>query len=434
MSIYNREVETMPREELEQLQIERLQSILNRVFRHVAFYQQRFGSCGLEPGDLCRLESLAELPFTTKADLREAYPYDMFAVPLRDVVRIHSTSGTTGTPIGVGYTINDVRNWSRLTARVLVAAGVGEHDLVQIAFPNLSTGLFGFHYGAERLGAGVVPASQPDIHEQIRIMRDYKTTALVSTPGYALHIAAALEEMKIHPQQLNLKCALLGGHPWSEALRQEIEDRLQLEAFDNYGLSEILGPGISGECSEHNGLHINEDHFLVEVVDVKTLRPLPPGEEGELVFTSLSKEAFPLIRYRTGDLGALLPGECGCGRTLARMSRVAGRCDDLVIIGSLKFFPDRVAEILRQCHGMGPRAELIIDGRVGEEQVTLHAELAEKGLQLDRMKELQALKQHCRRLLEEGLGLMAEVSLVETGALPAVSGKRSIVITDRRKN
>ena len=327
--IYDPRSEKIPRDELDQLQIERLQSTLNRVYRNVAFYRAAFDAHRINLEGIRDVRSLAELPFTTKDDLRKSYPYDMFAVPLKDIVRIHSTSGTTGKPVVVGYTRNDLKAWTECTARVLAAAGITEHDVVQIALDySLYAGGFGFHQGAELIGASVIPASlTASIEKQIVIMRDFKTTALISTPSHAMNIATGLEEMGVRPEQLRLRLGLFSGERWGEQLRQQIEQRLRITATDTYGLTEILGPGIAGECHLRRGLHINEDHLIVEVVDQKTLKPVAAGEEGELVFTTITKEGFPLIRYRTGDISSVDPAPCPCGRTFARMARVTGRTD-----------------------------------------------------------------------------------------------------------
>jgi len=354
--IYQQSCETMPRDELEQLQIERLQMTLNRVYRNVAFYRKGFDAAGVDIGKIRSVGDLKELPFTTKEDLHASYPYDMFAVPLKDIVRIHSSSGTTGRPIVVGYTKNDIQHWSALTARVLTAAGITEHDFVQIAFEySLFTGGLGFHYGAERIGASVIPSSASgNIQKQLYIMKDYKTSALLSTPSFAITIASNLREMGIHPESLNLRVGIFGAEPWSDAIRARIEDELRLDAYDSYGLSEIMGPGVSGECAHKCGLHVNEDHFIVEVIDPATGAPLGYGAEGELVFTTITKEGVPLIRYRTGDLGTLTGGTCECGRTFARMSRVSRRIDDMIIVRGVKIVPRQIEEILLRVEGARP--------------------------------------------------------------------------------
>ena len=297
------EKECMSREDLEQLQLERLQSTLYRVGTHVPFYKKKFEEGKLNFDNFRSLDELRRLPFTVKQDLRDNYPYGLFAVPLRDVVRVHSSSGTTGLATVVGYSRNDIKNWSNLVARILTEAGVTKDDVIQIAFGyGLFTGGFGIHYGAERLGASVIPISAGNTKTQIQIMQDFKTTALVCTPSYALVIADTMMEMGINPNGLSLRYGLFGAEPWSEAMRKEINEKLGIVATDNYGLSEVMGPGVAGECQECNGLHINEDHFLLEVIDPETLEPVEPGEIGELVITTLTKEAFPMIRYRTRDL------------------------------------------------------------------------------------------------------------------------------------
>ena len=341
------DAECQDRAALEQLQLERLEATLSRVHRNVPFYRQRFDALGFDPESLRDPADLRRLPFTTKEDLRLAHPYGLFAVPLRDVVRLHASSGTTGQPTVVGYTRNDLKTWAGLVARLLVAGGVTRDDVVQVAFNyGLFTGAFGLHAGAERLGCSVIPASSGHTRKQIAVMQDYRTTALVSTPSYALQVADTMAELGVDRNALALRHGLFGAEPWSEALRRELEERLGITATDNYGLSEVMGPGVAGECQARSGLHVAEDHFLVEVVHPETLAPVAPGELGELVITTLTREAFPLIRYRTRDLTRLLPGPCPCGRTLGRMARLAGRTDDLLIVKGAKFFPSQVEAVL----------------------------------------------------------------------------------------
>jgi len=331
---WEQENERMEREELQQLQLERLQATLHRVYMNVPFYRKKFDELGIDPDGFKSLSDLRNLPFTSKHDLMDNYPYGLFAVPLREVVRIHASSGTTGMSTVVGYTKNDIKTWSNLVARILTAGGITKDDVVQIAFGyGLFTGGFGLHYGAERIGASVIPISSGNTRRQVKIMQDFKTTALVCTPSYALLIADGISEAGINVNSLSLKYGLFGAEPWSEGMRQEIQQRLKIAATDNYGLSEVMGPGVAGECLERNGLHINEDHFLAEVIDPHTLQPVPPGEVGELVITTLTKEAFPVIRFRTRDLTRLITEPCPCGRTLAKMGKVMGR---RMICSSLK--------------------------------------------------------------------------------------------------
>jgi len=432
--IYSREFEVMPREDLEQLQIERLQATLNRVYRNVAFYKHVFDESNVAASEIRSLDDMRRLPFTSKDDLRRSYPYDMFAVPLRDVVRIHTTSGTTGKPIVMGYTKNDLSIWASLIARILTAAGITNNDFVQIAFPyGLTTAGFGFHYGAEKIGASVIPASTPDIQRQLLVMRDYKTTSLVSTPGYALHIASSLEELGIHPEELNLKTGLFGAEPWSENLRSEIERGLRIRAFDNYGLSEIIGPGVAFECDERSGLHINEDHFIAEVVDPESLEPMGPGERGELVFTTITKQGFPLIRYRTGDISTLIEEPCPCGRTLRRMERVSGRTDDMIIVEGINVFPSQVEEVLLQVEGTVPHYQLVLQRSAGIDVMELQVEIPENVPFGDEVKRLQDFQQTVKRHLDSALGISTRVVLLEPRSIDRSTGGKIRRVIDRRE-
>jgi len=412
--IYNAKLEQMPREELTQLQIERLQSTLNRVYRNVAFYKESFDENRIDISTIRSVDDMRQLPFTTKEDLRKSYPYNMFAVPLRDIVRIHSTTGRTGRPIAIGYTRNDISHWSELVARVLAGTGVTENDFVQLAFDyNMFTGGLGLHYGAEKIGASVIPSSQSgNVQRQIHIMKDYKTTVLLSTPSYALRIAGNLKEMGIHPDELNLRLGIFGAEPWSESIRTRIEERLHLQAFNIYGINEMMGPGVSGECSERNGLHINEDHYIVEIIDPLTWESLPHGTEGELVITTITREGFPLIRYRTGDLSMIIEEPCPCGRTTLRMSRVAARSDDMVVINGINVFPAQVGETLKKTTGYDPRFQIIIEEVAGEDVMEIQVEVLEKMFD-DEIKKLLALKGSITTGLERELGVTARVTFVE---------------------
>jgi phenylacetate-CoA ligase len=404
--------ECMDREELEQLQLERLQTTLNRAYRNVPFYRRRFDEVGFDPEGLRRIQDLRKLPFTTKADLVQSYPYGMFAVPLRDVVRLHASGGTGSAAIVMAYTRNDIKTWSNLMARMLVAGGVTKDDVVQITFDyGLLVGAFGVHYGAERLGASVIPTSSGNTKRQLKIMQDYKTTVLVSTPGYALHLAEAVREQGLSQSAFSLRVALLGGEPWSEEMRRQIQERLYVSAVDDYGLSELMGPGIAGECLEKSGLHVNEDHFLFEVVDPATLEPVPPGQMGELVMTTLTKEAFPLVRYRTRDLSALLPGPCPCGRTLARIRRIAGRSDDMIIIRGVTVHPTAVETVLREVHGSLPSYQIVVEREGGLDQATLHLHVDDT-LFFDEMRRQTEFLEKVRRRLSSELGVTFEVRLV----------------------
>jgi phenylacetate-CoA ligase len=432
--IYSREYETILREDLEQLQIERLQATLNRVYRNVAFYKHSFDEQKIDVEKIKSLDDLKYLPFTTKEDLQKGYPYDMFAVPLRDVVRIHSTSGTTGKPIVVGYTKNDLNVWASLIARILTAVGLTNSDFVQIAFNyGLTTAAFGFHYGAEKIGASVIPSSIEDVQRQLMIMRDYKTSALVSTPGYALHIASTIDELKIHPDELFLKTGLFGAEPWSENLRAKIEDHLHIKAYDNYGLSEVLGPGVAFECMERNGLHVNEDHFIVEIVDPQSLQPVQKGERGELVFTTITKQGYPLIRYRTGDISALVDETCPCGRTLHRISRISGRTDDMIILEGINVFPSQIEQVLLQVEGSVPHYQIVLYRDAGVDAMELKVEIPGNLPEGDEMRILQEFKENIRLQLESVLGVRTKVTLVEPKSLDRSSGSKMKRVIDQRE-
>jgi phenylacetate-CoA ligase len=424
--------ECMHREELEQLQLERLQATLNRVYGRVPFYRKKFDEIGITPEDITSLNDLARLPFTTKADLRDNYPYGLFAVPMREVVRIHASSGTTGAPTVVGYTRNDIRTWANVVARILTMGGVTKDDVIQIAFGyGLFTGGFGLHYGAERIGASVIPASSGNTPRQIKIMQDFKTTALVSTPSYALLIGETLREMGLPTSALSLRWGLFGAEPWSDAMRQEIEERLGIVATDNYGLSEVIGPGVSGECLERKGLHINEDHFILEIVDPETLKPVPPGEVGELVLTTLTKEAFPMIRYRTRDLTRLLSGDCPCGRTGRRMSRVLGRSDDMLIIKGVNVFPSQVEAVLFEIEGTEPHYQIVVDRKGAMDEATVLVEAAES-IFFDQMRRQKEMVERIQKRLAQELGVTFDVKLVEKKTLARFEGKAERVVDNRK--
>ena len=423
--------ECMNREDLEQLQLERLQSTIFRVTNHVPFYRNMFKKIHLDPDGFRSLSELRRLPFTTKSDLRQNYPYGLFAVPLRDVVRIHSSSGTTGTATVVGYTRNDIKPWSNLVARVLTAAGVTKDDVIQIAFGyGLFTGGFGLHYGAERIGASVIPISSGNTKRQIQIMQDFKTTALVCTPSYAMLIADTMLDMGININGLSLKWGLFGAEPWSEAMRTEINNKLHITATDNYGLSEVMGPGVAGECLECNGLHINEDHFLIEVINPNTLEPVLPGEVGELVITTLTKEAFPLIRYRTRDLTRLISEPCACGRTNRRMTRILGRTDDMLIIKGVNVFPTQIENVLFEIEGTEPHYQIVVERENHQDKATVLVEVVES-IFFDEMKKQRQLVEKIKKQLASELGISVDVKLVEEKTLERFEGKGQRVIDKR---
>ncbi len=421
------EEECMDREELEQLQLERLEATLSRVHRNVPFYGKRFDELGFDPDELRSAADLRRLPFTTKEDLNESYPYALFAVPLRDVVRLHTSGGTGEAAVVMGYTRNDLKTWASLMARLLVASGVTKDDVIQITFDyGLFTGAFGVHQGAERLGASVIPSSSGNTKRQIKIMQDYKTTVLVSTPSYALHVAESMQELGVSPAALSLKHALLGGEPWSQVMRRRIEEQLGVTATDGYALSEVMGPGIAGECLERNGLHINEDHFLVEVVDPVSLEPVPPGQPGELVLTTLTKEAFPLVRYRTRDLTSLVHEPCPCGRTSVRMRRVERRTDDMLIIRGVTVHPSAVEAVLRDVEGKEPRYQLVVERPRTLDEATVLLEVSES-MFFDEMKRQTGFRETVKRRLASELGVTFEVRLVEKKTFERTAQRGKVV-------
>jgi phenylacetate-CoA ligase len=433
MRIWDPTYECMPREELDQLQLERLQATLNRVGKTVTCYRRKFDEAGINPEDIMSLGDLAKLPFTTKEDLRLNYPYGMFAVPLREVVRIHSSSGTTGKPTVVGYTKNDIKNWSNLVARFMTAAGVTHDDVVQIAFGyGLFTGAFGLHYGAEAIGASVIPMSAGNTEKQIMIMQDYKTSALVCTPSYAITLASRMEQMGIDPKGLSLRVGLFGAEPWSEAMRREIENRLFISATDNYGLSEIIGPGVAGECECKCGMHLFEDAFIPEIIDPETCQVLPHGSVGELVLTTLTKEAFPMIRYRTRDITSLDYSECDCGRTLVRMRKTMGRTDDMLIIRGVNVFPSQLEEVLFDVEGCEPHYQLVIGREGAMDVLEVRIEVTES-IFFDEMKKQRAFLEMVEKRINSLLGVSVSVKLVEPNSIPRHEGKALRIIDNRNQ-
>ncbi len=426
------ENECMDRDELAQLQLERLEATLNRVYLNVPFYRKKFDELKIDIDGIRSVEEIRQLPFTTKNDLRDNYPYGLFAVPLREVVRIHASSGTTGMSTVVGYTRNDLKTWSNLVARVLTAGGITKDDVVQIAFGyGLFTGGFGIHYGAEKIGASVIPISSGNTSRQIKIMQDFKTTALICTPSYALLIADTIREMNINTSSLSLKYGLFGAEPWSESMRREIEQKLKIVATDNYGLSEVMGPGVAGECLERNGLHINEDHFLVEIINPETLEPAKPGEVGELVITTLTKEAFPVIRFRTRDLTRVISEPCPCGRKFRRMNRVMGRTDDMLIIKGVNVFPSQIEAVLFDIEGTEPHYQIIVERKGALDSVKVLVEASES-IFFDEMKKQNELIELIKRRLAAELGIGVDVRLVEKKTLERSEGKAKRVV-DMRK-
>jgi phenylacetate-CoA ligase len=433
--IYNEEFETLPREALEALQLKRLQQTAQRVYHNVGFYKKSFDKAGVSPESLRSLADLRRFPFTTKQDLRDNYPFGLFATPMSNVVRLHASSGTTGASTVVGYTKRDLDLWAELMARCYTAADLTQNDIIHIAYGyGLFTGGLGAHYGAEKIGASVIPMSGGNTKRQITILQDFAPTAVCCTPSYALNLAEQGYAMGVDMRTLALRAGIFGAEPWTEQMRDEIEKALNIKAFNIYGLSEILGPGVSMECSEaREGMHIFEDHFLVETIDPQTGEVLPPGAEGELVFTTLTKEAFPLIRYRTRDISRLNPAPCRCGRTSYRMERVMGRSDDMLIIRGVNVFPSQIEAVLIGIEGLEPHYQLIVDREGTLDTLEVQVELSEKRFAgADEIKTLQKLEMQLKKDMKDYLGITAKIKLVEPRTLQRSEGKASRV-TDKRK-
>ncbi|NQU43577.1 phenylacetate--CoA ligase [bacterium] len=431
--IFNETYECMPREKLRQVQSERLRDAVRRVYDNVRPYRRKMEEMGVTPADIQTIDDLPKLPFTVKEDLRDSYPFGMFAVPMKDVVRVHSSSGTTGKPTVVGYTRNDINNiWAEVMARTICCANGTPDSVVHVAYGyGLFTGGLGVHYGAEKLGATVIPISGGNTKRQIMIMRDFGSTILACTPSYSLYIADICDEMGIDPRSLPLNAAILGAEPWTNEIRNEIEKRFDIIALDIYGLSEIIGPGVSSECPEKCGLHVNEDHFYPEIIDPVSGQPVPDGQRGELVFSCITKEAFPLLRYRTRDISMLMREPCGCGRGLARMERISGRTDDMLIIRGVNVFPSQIESVLIAIEGTEPHYELVVDKRGVLDELEIRVEVNQK-LFSDEVRGLEELRNRIQAEIESVLGLNATVRLVEPRTIPRSEGKAKRVIDNRK--
>jgi phenylacetate-CoA ligase len=427
------EIETLPRSGLESIQLKRLRTLVHRMYDKVAPYRAKMDAAGIKPDDIRSLADLRHLPYTSKDDLRDNYPFGLFATPMNDVIRVHASSGTTGKPTVVGYTREDINLWTSVMARCLAMAGVTKDDMVHNAYGyGLFTGGLGAHYGIEAIGAAVVPVSGGNSKRQVTIMRDFGSTVLLSTPSYALNLADAMADAGISPDDLKLRVGIHGAEPWSENMREEVERKLGIRAVDIYGLSEIIGPGVAMECLHaQNGMHILEDNFLPEVVDPETLEPLPPGMTGELVFTTLTKEAFPLIRYRTKDISRLILEPCACGRTLVRMEKIMGRTDDMLIIRGVNVFPSQVEHVLMGIDGVEPhyRIEVTRDGNL--DVMSVLVEVSEN-IFSDEIKVLENLTRKIQVEIKDMLGVTCKVKLVEPRSIQRSEGKAQRVI-DRRK-
>jgi phenylacetate-CoA ligase len=422
----------MDRNGISQIQSERLRETVERVYFNVPYYRQKMQEAGLGPESIHSIRDLSRLPFTTKNDLRDNYPFGLFAVPMSEIVRVHASSGTTGKPTVVGYTRNDISTWSEVMARTLTSAGANRNDFIQVAYGyGLFTGGLGLHYGGEKIGASVIPISGGNTVRQIQLMHDFGSTVLACTPSYALFLAEAIQESGIKREELKLRVGVFGAEPWTENMRREIEDKLQIKAIDIYGLSEVIGPGVASECLVQEGLHINEDHFFPEIIDPETLLPLPEGSTGELVFTTLTKEGLPLIRYRTRDLTRLSYDTCKCGRTMVRMEKCLGRSDDMLIIRGVNLFPSQVESVLLEMSEIKPHYLLIVDRVNNLDTLELKVEVDEAFFQ-DKISQLESLRQKIQTNLENALGLGIKVHLVEPKAIERSEGKAKHVI-DKRK-
>jgi phenylacetate-CoA ligase len=426
--IWDKTHECLSRTALDRLQLDRLQTTVRRVYDSVPFYRRKLDEAGVTPADIRSLRDVQRLPFTIKDDMRANYPYGLFATPMKDIVRIHSSSGTTGKPTVVGYTRRDLDTWSELCARFICAAGVGPDDIAQVAFGyGLFTGGFGLHYGLERVGASVIPASAGNTERHVMLLTDFGSTAVVCTPSYAIHLAEAVHAAGKR-DRIKLRWGLFGAEPWTNEMRAEIESKLGLSATDNYGLSEIIGPGVSGECEERkDGLHVSEDHFLAEIVDPETLEPLPFGAHGELVITTLTKEALPLLRYRTRDITRLNPEPCACGRTTTRMEKVRGRTDDMLIVRGVNVFPSQIESVLLECEGTAPHYLLVLRKEGALDALEVQVEISEP-LFSDRMRELHQLEAKIHNRLESVLGLSIRLKLVEPRTIARSEGKAKRVV------
>ncbi len=429
--IWNPEYESMSRDELRELQFKRLQMTLRWVYENVPFHRERWTAMKLKPGDVHSLDDVRKLPFTVKADFKAAYPYGLFALPLEKVIRIHASSGTMSNPTVVGYSRGDLSTWSELCARVAIAGGARFHDVAQIAFEyGLTTGAFGMHAGLERVGVTVIPASTGNTHRQLQIMRDFKTTVLVGTPSYVMHLTDVALESGCDLSELRLRVGLLGSEPWTNQMRCELERRTGMSACDIYGLSEVIGPGVSYECWNKDGLHISEDHFLVEVVDPQTGEPVPEGKEGELVFTSLTKEAVPVIRYRSGDLATISYRACACGRVLARHSKVYARTDDMFVIRGVNIYPSSIEAVLLDTEQAEPHYRVVLYREGSLDQIEIQIEVSPSFFS-DEVRKLQGFQRHVEERLRQELGIRPRVRLVEPKTISREPGPPGRVIDNR---
>ncbi|MGN0578509.1 MAG: phenylacetate--CoA ligase family protein [Ruminiclostridium sp.] len=429
---WNKDMECAERYEMQALQSFRLSKTVKRVYENVPLYRERMDAAGVKPEDIRTVDDLKKLPFTYKQDLRDTYPYGMFAVPMDKVVRLHASSGTTGKQIVVGYTQNDLDMWAECCARALTAAGADEKDFMHVSYGyGLFTGGLGLHGGAEKIGMTVIPVSTGNTKRQINIIKDFGSTVICCTPSYALYLAETMEEEGITKEDIKLKAGLFGAEPWTEEMRKDIENKLGLKALDIYGLTEVVGPGVAFECEEQTGMHINEDNFIVETIDPDTGEVLPEGEQGELVFTCITKEAFPLIRYRTRDIGVLSRKPCSCGRTLVKMLKPRGRSDDMLIIRGVNVFPTQIESVLLSFGSTAPFYQIVVDRVNNVDTFEVKIELTEEMFS-DTMKDISAAERQIKSAIESTLGISPKITLVEPKSIPRVEGK-AVRVIDKRK-
>lgn len=430
---YQPDIETMSRENLEALQLERLQALVKRVYQKIPFYKESFDKAGINPEDIKSLADLTKLPFTVKQDMRDAYPFGLFAVPRKDVVRVHCSSGTTGTATVVGYTQKDLENWGDCFARALYGAGCGPDSTLQIAYGyGLFTGGLGAHNGGERAGCTVLPMSTGNTKRQVRLMKDFDVDCLCCTPSYALNIAEVAQEEGYDIHEFPIHAGILGAEPCSEATRTEIEQKMGIQVYDIYGLSEVMGPGVACECEKQHGLHVCEDQFIIEILDPKTLQPVPDGEWGEVVFTTLCKECSPLVRYRTRDISRILVGECECGRAFRRMDRIAGRTDDMMILRGVNVFPSQIEEEIVSFPEIAPQYQLILTTKGTLDHAELRVETVPE-FPFDEIRRLEKLKKDLQKALKENLQIAVDVKIVEPKTIERAEGKAKRII-DMREN
>ena len=429
---FNKEAETMPREQIKELQSERLVALAKKVYDNVPFYKKKFDEMGLKPEDIKGLDDIVKLPFTVKQDLRDNYPFHLFAVPMKQIVRVHASSGTTGKPTTVGYTKKDIDTWAELAARSLGCAGADDESIVQVAYGyGLFTGGLGLHYGVERLGGTVIPMSGGNTQKQLMLMEDFGSTQLACTPSYAMYLGESLAAYGKTTKDMKLKSGIFGAEPWSESLRKKIEETLDIKAYDIYGLSEIMGPSVAMECECQDGLHIWEDHFIAEIIDPDTLEVLPDGSEGELVITTITKEGIPLIRYRTRDISKLNTQVCSCGRTHARIARVKARTDDMLIIRGVNVFPSQIESVLLAVEGVEPHYEIVVTREQTMDNLEISVELSEN-FAFDTISSVESLAKTITHKLESVLGISSVIRLVEPKSITRFEGKAKRV-TDKRK-